>query len=243
MDEPENSETPVAAGQIHDRLLTRPLPRMTTAWREAFFKPSDDPFAEIVRGIQFEAYGREAMETARRIGRAGWTFPMDATPGEAADLARQAEAEDIDVVFSRYYDAGGYDALKESLRSKRSIDRWRGLIEQAFIGYEAGLTLIVVPAMMTVVEGVLAQAGEQWESIRARDIAAEIRQKAMPQSITLAVAISVEEFINVLFASHPFSGDRPALLNRHWILHGRDETAWNKADCLRLFQAVDTIRD
>ena len=253
MDEPANAESSLEA--VRGRLryaLTRPLPRLTTAWRQELFvarqelfDAGEDPLFNIVTRLQFDAYGREAINTARRIGQAGWTFPMDATPGEAAALARQAETEDIDEVFSRYYDAGGYEALKASLRAKGSLNRWHPLLEQALIAYEAGHTLIVVPAMMTVMEGALAQAGgpAAWRSTRARDIASQLREKAMPQSITLAVAISVEEFVKVVFANHPFDGSRPDRLNRHWILHGRDETNWNKSDCLRLFQAICTVSD
>jgi hypothetical protein len=43
-----------------------------------------------------------------------------------------------------------------------------------------------------------------------------------------------------VFASAPFDACRPDVLNRHWILHGRDVASWRQVDSLRLFVAVDT---
>jgi hypothetical protein len=71
------------------------------------------------------------IEIGRRIGQAGWTLPMDATPRETEELVRDAEADELDAVFVRYYDSGVYDGLKASLKAKASLDRWRGLLEQS----------------------------------------------------------------------------------------------------------------
>ena len=63
----------------------------------------------------------------------------------------------------------------------------------------------------------------------------------LQESFTLALWRATDAFIGELFQRSDFDGPRPTGLNRHWILHGRDETAWNQADSLRLFQATDTI--
>jgi len=196
-----------------------------------------------------EGFARAAeatAETGRRIGEAAWTFPMSATPRETADLLRASEREDIDTVFVRYYDEGGYEALRGDLLepSRTALDRWRPLIVQSLTAFDAGLELVVVPALLTVVEGVLAHSGGPgaWASVRAVETAKALREKSLPASMTRAIYVSVEEFIKAVFESgHSFAGGRPHRLNRHWILHGRDEAAWNRADGLRLFQAIDTI--
>jgi len=40
-------------------------------------------------------------------------------------------------------------------------------------------------------------------------------------------------FIGKLYEPSDFSKGRPPLLNRHWILHGRDSTQWTVADAHR----------
>src|SRR4030095_698695 len=52
---------------------------------------------------------------------------------------------------------------------------------------------------------------------------------------------SVATFMEKLYENSDFSGNRPFLINRHWILHGRDATAWTVADSIRLFNALQTI--
>ncbi len=46
-----------------------------------------------------------------------------------------------------------------------------------------------------------------------------------------------------LFQFAPFDGDKPVFINRHWILHGRDNdsASWTVADALRLFNALQTV--
>ena len=48
-------------------------------------------------------------------------------------------------------------------------------------------------------------------------------------------------FVEKLFQQAPFEDVRPAFMNRHWILHGRDSASWSRADALRLFNALQTV--
>src|SRR3989304_5623686 len=101
----------------------------------------------------------ELQDEARRIGAAGWTIPMWATPAEVDQVLGQARTHDIDSVFLQYYEAddqANYKQLKRDLLSRKPLNQWHPLIEQCFTAFEAHLCLVVVPAMITVVEGAIA---------------------------------------------------------------------------------------
>ena len=47
--------------------------------------------------------------------------------------------------------------------------------------------------------------------------------------------ISIESFIKPIFCNAPFTESRPIVLNRHWILHGRDTKAWGFDESLSAY--------
>lgn len=184
---------------------------------------------------------------AKRIGDAGWTIPMWGTPADVSHILQAASERDIDGVFLDYYEADGgehYRQLKSYLVSTRqSLTRWRPLIEQCFKAFEHDLYLVIVPAMITVVEGSIAEIGGQdaWRSTDSRKTARNLLARFPRDSFRHAIWSSVVAFVSHLFTGHSFTNECPPRINRHWILHGRDSPSWTKADCLRLFQAADTI--
>lgn len=100
---------------------------------------------------------------------------------------------------------------------------------------------VVVPSPLTVVEGAMVSViGLYSNDPKPKKVAAEAVRTRDPKAIRLAW-VSVQAFLDVVFLHHPFSASKPPLINRHWICHGRDVPEWGKVDCLRLFQALDTI--
>lgn len=60
-------------------------------------------------------------EEAKRIGRAGWTIPMWASPAEVSHILEAATKRPIDDVFLDYYQVDGganYSSLKLYLRRR-----------------------------------------------------------------------------------------------------------------------------
>jgi hypothetical protein len=55
-------------------------------------------------------------------------------------------------------------------------------------------------------------------------------------------AVSNLVFLQMLFAPKPFDQKPPDRINRHWVLHGRDDCNWSQADVFRLLNALETLR-
>ena len=191
---------------------------------------------------RLEALGDEAV----RLGENGWPLPMWATPAEIADILEASRNQSIDDVFLDYFEYDGgvfYRQLRRSILNKDSLATKKQLLEQCFWAFERERFLVVVPAMITVVEGVVIDAGGS-SAVKEKDpkqTAKRIASNAQRGSLNRAVWASVDAFVSRLFDPASFAGPQPLRLNRAWILHGRGDPDWNKADCLRLFQAADTI--
>lgn len=61
------------------------------------------------------------------------------------------------------------------------------------------------------------------------------------QPIKELIWISIYNYIKVLYDKSAFEQAEPTTVNRHWVLHGRTETAWQRIDCVRLLAALYTI--
>lgn len=137
--------------------------------------------------------------------------------------------------------------FNETLRgmlARKELHPWRKLIRQASDAYRREHYALTVPALITIIEGVVMRPGERGTNplpVIDKYVRALETRAPSPDSFTLALTRITREFLRVLFEYSDFDGPRPLVLNRHWILHGRDVAHWNRADSLRLFQAVDTV--
>jgi hypothetical protein len=151
----------------------------------------------------------------------------------------------LDDAFVRYYTKQGGATLRtlwEELAASKGMRPWRTLISESVASYEDRRYAIVVPALLSVVEGAVAKAGRS------------LKQRARPRTVTWRVRsetdagmrrliwVSIDSFVKSVFSDAPFHNARPVTLNRHWVLHGRSSTKWaRRRECIRLFHALGTI--
>lgn len=184
------------------------------------------------------------LEDAEQLGRMGWTTPMWTGPVELQYLVHTLGPEGVDDFFLKEY--GGPEshrtlALLAEITSEPLLIPWRDVLEQAASAYRAGLHLVVVPALLPVLEGaVAAAAGQLKKGPRVVEQSKKL-VRSSTSSVDRIVLVSVDAFVQNLFAYQPFRSSPPASINRHWILHGRSPGGWTQADALRLFQALSSL--
>lgn len=183
-------------------------------------------------------------DKARRLGSYGWTFPMWGPLHFLTLMPEDVTVEALDTYFvekySRFRSKELRQVLRETVQSPWLL-RWHPLLEQAVYAFRRRRYLVAVPALLLVLEGVLLDvAGQFQERVAVPRAAARIRE-AEGQSIVRAGWATVEGFVAGVFRHADFGASRPELLNRHWVLHGRDVPGWSRVDCLRLLQALHTI--
>ena len=205
----------------------------------AFMTPAVLP---DLSGLDLQKSLKTAIHT---MASRGWTIQMSLTMRDLEELANQT-AEEADEFFVAFYSGDNFAALRkvrQELTSRPSLARWKALLDECFESFESGRYLITVPALLSMIEGVIASSGQALTSQRVRLIAicAENSQKIGENSIRSEMWNSMKVFLEKLFEPAPFDGNRPTLINRHWILHGRDAASWTVADALRLFNALQTV--
>jgi hypothetical protein len=208
---------------------------MAEEWRRTF------------AAIDLDSFLARTGKASEQLAEFGWTLPMQLSAPEMTDLAGEP-IEKVDAFFVEYYTARDFAALRcvrKELLTRPCLSPWRELLKECFDVFESGKHLITVPALISTIEGVVACAGN---SLHKRSVSRKSlvgictnKAKALPRSIDALMWRSLEIFIEKLFQDAPFNKSRPAIINRHWILHGRDSANWTVADSLRLFSALETI--
>lgn len=180
-----------------------------------------------------------------RLAELAWSIPMFLTPADVSDLLQEASREEIGRRFVDLYEANAREHLNEMakrLTSRENLRPWCKLLQQSVSAYRRRQFAITIPALLVVCEGVL-MAGKGKRTDLRNVVAESVRrvERDIPNSFTLVLWRSVKYFVDQLYLTSNFSGPPPDLLNRHWILHGRDAANWTHADSLRMFQAADTL--
>jgi hypothetical protein len=215
---------------------------------EGIIQAMAEEWQRTIAAIDWDGFVRDIRGASEQLAQFGWTLPMQLTPGEVIGLAREP-IDKIDAFFVEYYTAEDFVALRRArseLLARPGLSAWWGLLKECFEAFESGKHLVTVPALICTIEGVVASAGNSLhkQNVSRKFLVGVCANKAKGSSggdIRAFMWHSLEIFIEKLFQDAPFDKSRPAIINRHWILHGRDLADWTKADSLRLFCALETI--
>lgn len=193
--------------------------------------------------VQLDDTAARLEVRVRRLAAYGWCLPLWATLPQIALISR-LRRRDADRLFLAHYNHQRRSALRQltkDLRSAPRLRRWRTVIEQAHGAYSRRLFSIVVPSLLAVFEGALAEVTENISAKPNPKAHASSERSLAQRGLDQLPWASIETFTHKVFAPHPFTGRPPATLNRHWILHGRLSPSRAQTDSLKLFQAVHTV--
>ena len=211
---------------------------MATSLRDAVVVPLLKVWAEIDERL------KRMEPAAYSLGRSGWTVPTWGPLFLAEDLVQMIPQEQFDALFEHEYRADRRKLEREMferLLSAPTLRRWEPLLAEVRVAYRRKHYLVAVPALLAVLEGSVVFAANRVSSKRQLQRVLNDELAKSTWSYGRVAWASLAGFVGVVFGSHQFSKTPPARLNRHWVMHGRDEPRWQRVDCLRLFQALDTL--
>lgn len=188
-----------------------------------------------------EANAQAMVPPARKLGGLGWTVPMWAEPKLVFDVLNM-EPQAIEELFLSAYrenDRAQFRTLCDGLANRAILAPWRLLLDDCRCDFVEGRFRVVVPGLLLILEGLLVASRPT--ARRAKPVSIALEHQRESEMLNAAVWASVVAFLSVVFKGHSFAGPRPPVINRHRVYHGRDAATWGEAECLRLFQAVDTI--
>jgi hypothetical protein len=197
--------------------------------------------------IDWPEVQRRMQQSCEKLANLGWSLPMTFVPGEMFELAEHATTDDdVERYMLEYFtfeDGRFFVELRDMILHSENLVGWRPLLEQCFDAYERKHYLILIPTLLAVIEGVVTECAGMSKSkrIAPRKFATELEKTARPGTMLYLVWRSTRLALERLFQSSDFAGSHPGELNRHWILHGRDQSQWTETDALRLFNLLSTM--
>lgn len=177
----------------------------------------------------------------------GWTLAgsMDVLAYGDFKLLGKSKGE-LDNHFFQYYskdDWDGYKSLKKDI-VQRINPKWSKLIDDCFFLFENDRYKLTIPVLFSIIEGEIAMTLDT--SKHGVKLKKELEDQTNEETEKFKKAVLHSVFVcmeKALFTSSPFDGERKEVINRHWVLHGRDDPRlWEKVDALRLFTILNSIQ-
>jgi hypothetical protein len=192
--------------------------------------------------IDWEKSFKTMEKTAIWGAKNGWTIPPDTTMRECYEMIIDKSKVEIDNEFEEFYSISqNYEAMKRELTSDVFGGKWKELLTECFENYEQENYKIVIPSLFLILEGAIFDVVKEQ---RWKIAFAENEEKIKDRSIMRPMFISVNEFLKNAYSYGNFdkATERPTIINRSWVLHGRDDISeWKMVDALRLFNALYTF--
>src|SRR5690606_38874635 len=112
------------------------------------------------------AKGIQEMESStHQLAKMGWTLPGWCSFREVQWILSHETQEAVDNCFVTLYDPNTNDHLtrmRAEMISSPALEQWKELIVQCWEAYDRSHFLIAVPALITVLEGLIANSDESF---------------------------------------------------------------------------------
>lgn len=154
--------------------------------------------------------------------------------------------DDLDEYFTEHYEANDKKFYKQEKKYilENIDDNWFELLNQCFNNYESDKYQITIPSLISIIEGEVASLVNTDSYGKYLKIELEKSVDTEDEKLVAMIKYSMVKFINrKLFKNHEFKKERLSIINRNWVLHGRDNpNMWGKTDSLRLINIIATIQ-
>jgi hypothetical protein len=221
------------------------MPSATIAVEPAVIKLAPLWFDGIVSAQVGPDFDHGVLSTiSASMGSQGWALPSWMHQTELATIAASPPADWDSHFVGRYEGNAGADrkALWDSMHRTADELGWTALIADLQVAMDNHLYRLVVPTSFLALEGITRSFHpSQQRSVSLAATMNTIKVSHKPGLIIAAVAESLEHAFTALFASAPFSGPPPTVVNRHWLLHGVDVSGCTNINSWRLLQALDHL--
>jgi hypothetical protein len=206
--------------------------------RDAFVIPLLKAWVEIDERL------KKMEPAAHALGQSGWTVPFWGPLFLAEDLIQMAPKEQFDSLFEGEYAADRRKLEREMferLLLAPTLHRWQPMLGEIQAAYRRKHYRVAVPALLSILEGSVFFTADRGSSKRQFQSVLKDQLAQSTGSYERVAWASLSGFVGLVYGSHHFSKAPPKQINRHWVMHGRAEPEWQRVDCLRLLQALDTL--
>lgn len=193
-----------------------------------------------------EAFDKTLDGVTDKLKDIGWTLPAELGIYAINVIGNTEEIGDIEKFFEEYFTQNNYSFTHKMIENILDTPISEGLkkvVRECWTAFQSRLYAICATSLLSVIEGVLSEFSDDKSDVRMMKVCQK-HVDEFPQggsSILKHVWISYNNFIRNLYQKSDFKQDEPDEVNRHWLLHGRSDFEIEEIDCLRLFNAVESL--
>jgi len=156
-------------------------------------------------------------------------------------------SKDINKSLLEYCQKDNYAKINKTIQkcSKHVLMiNYKRLFFQTISAYRNKKYDLSAVGLLAIIDGLLSDVSEKTTTDinrRVDTILEKIELHDIVDNDDVAVLTLVGTLMKTresLSASYPFSGNEPALLNRHWIMHGRSHKRKTQLDCIKLINFI-----
>ncbi len=182
-----------------------------------------------------------------RMENTGWTMPLNMSMKDINVLGQLEDKFDFDAFFLEYFTYDNGKHLRTLIDTVKSITLPSSYLSVAFeesiSAFESEKYTTTAVLLAMIIEGMLNQFQNDKTNTRMKELCKD-QIKIAEQSHEVFVKCvweSYYDFVKSMYKWAHFDKQPPNNINRHWLLHGRYEFPLCKTDCLKLFNAVNTL--
>ncbi|MGN8631482.1 hypothetical protein ACTNEW_07825 [Blautia sp. HCP3S3_G3] len=181
-----------------------------------------------------------------KLKNIGWTLPAELGIYAVNVIGNMEEISNIEKFFEMYFTQDDYKFTRKMIENILDAPISEGLkkmVRECWTAFQNKLYAVCATSLLSVIEGVLSEFSDDKSDVRMMKVCQKHVDEfpADGSSILKHVWISYNNFIRNLYQKSDFKQDEPDEVNRHWLLHGRSDFEIEEIDCLRLFNAVDSL--
>lgn len=193
--------------------------------------------------IEFSAKIDEAI---KQNSSAGWPLTNNMDVISYIEINEKcSDDKDRGKLFVEMFESGNsalYEEEKENTLEDVN-EKYKDLLRQVFNAFERKEWLIAIPSLLLIIEGIIADTLS--DNRVGKQLIKEIKKLIDKEKndfntlITLSLANYLEK---KTFRNRDFEKKRSINLNRHWVLHGRDDVRlWTEEDFYSLLCVISSI--
>lgn len=181
-----------------------------------------------------------------KLAPEGWTLPAELGIHAVNALGNTEEIEDINQFLFEFFKYNDYEPANRMIIGILSSSISEGLKKMAkecWTAFQGHLYAICATSLLAVIEGLLSEFSEDKNDVRMMRVCQKQEDNFPAGGSTIAkhTWMSYNRFIRNLYKKSDFTSEEPEEINRHWLLHGRSDFEITELDCLRLFNAVQSL--
>ena len=181
-----------------------------------------------------------------KLSSDGWTLPAELGIYAVNVIGQTDEIEDVNAFLAEYFTRDDYRATKsmiDFILQSQIREPLKALVQQCWEAFQNRLYAVCSTSLLSVIEGVLSEFGDDKRDVRMMRICQHHVDNFPVNGSTIEkhVWISYNIFIRKLYEKSDFNAAEPDEINRHWLLHGRSDFEQTEIDCIRLFNAVQSL--